>query len=255
MKQIFMTVLIFWLGVSGLSKGQILDAQKKVKDKKDGVSGFLDIDFERKLGNTDQYIASGETNTQYNHGSNVFLFLGRGKFGESQGVTIDQNHMEHLRYRRDLSEDIGWEVYLQYEENFFKRLVSRKLAGTGPRFVISQSEAFSLIFGTSIMYEEQTLSKGDYDDSGDKEEVYRSSNYVVLPLTLAKGIDFQLTTYYQPRIAHADDYRVSSVMAVVTEINKILSWKLAASVYEDSKPSDGVRRADSEFKSSLRFKF
>lgn len=134
----------------------------------------------------------------------LWLIIGDYGFLKGGGEKFVQNSFGHLRYNRKLNSFLRWEVFLQAQNNYITQIDSRYLAGTGPRFKLSDTKRFRLYAASLFMYEYEkelttpTLIHRDV----------RNSSYVSFTILPDEHMEIISTTFFQPRLGAFGDFRV-----------------------------------------------
>ena len=63
------------------------------------------------------------------------------------------------------------------------------------------------------------------------------------------------TTYYQPRLSEARDYRALEQAGLAVKITDKLSLKLSLDIAHDSRPPQSIRQTDTSYNTSLSYRF
>ena len=175
---------------------------------------------------------------------------------------FSNNRLVHVRYNRELTARMWWELYSQYEYNEFLLLDSRLLVGTGPRFAVVDNDRVGVWLGTSAMIEEESLNPEGVDAS---EEVsrynLRSSSYASLTLRPSESVSWVSTAYLQPRFDDLDDHRIVAESGLKFEIGKGIAGTMNVRFRHDSQPPQTPEGAapivgtDVMLKNGLKFSF
>jgi hypothetical protein len=146
------------------------------------------------------------------------------------------------------------EVFAQWESDRFRRVQSRELFGTGPRFEITRNEGFALVYGASYMLE--LTERTDRIEASKRSHAYhRFNHYGTLLYRMHRQVTLAETFYYQPRFAQPTDYWLLSVFSATFEVTPLLSSGLHLTIRHESNAPAPIKKTDTEIKSSLSLTF
>ena len=184
--------------------------------------------------------------------SDPHLFFSRisADYGEARGETTVARWMAHARYNYRLTSFVALETLAQVQHDRFRRLAVRDLYGAGFRFDFLRVDEVEVFAGTTYLFEHELLETVPGSE-GLKYFWHRSSNYAGVNMRVAPLVDLSSVTYAQPRFDRPLDFRLLSETLVSFAISKVLSARVSANVWYDSRPPFGVRTYDVEIKNSL----
>lgn len=160
----------------------------------------------------------------------------------------------HARHNYRLTEALWWEVFGQLESDRFRRVASRRLLGTGPRFQLFDSEAFEVFYGVAYLLEHSDLASRQAGSAGEGT-AHRFGNYVAMTLRAHPRIVVTSVSYFQPRFDAPVDAKLLNVTQVAFEIAGRLRSRIDATLRYDSVGPADVNRADLELRNSLELAF
>ena len=223
-------------------------------------SGNFDFNFglnQTKVGQTLVLNTNGKV--QLNQGKNKWMLLSG--YALVQFLNIDEpdavpknfNNAQfaHLRYNRELSEKITWEVFVQEQWDEVHEIDLRLLAGTGPRFQLLQTDSSQIYLGTLYMYEHENTSP---EDIFEPNRDHRLSTYLSLGFTF-KNFLINHISYFQPNLQKFDDFRVNSETSFRVRIDKRVSLKTSFMLIYDSKPPFTVRKTRFNLGTGINLEF
>lgn len=185
---------------------------------------------------------------------NLFYTQVSGDFAHTNGATQVAKAFAHARYNRRFLPWLLGEVFAQWESDRFRRVQSRELFGTGPRFEIVRSAALEVVYGASYMLE--VTERTDFIERSKRQRTeHRLNNYGTLVCHATGQITLAETFYYQPRFAQPTDYWLLSVLSATFEVTPMLSSSLHLTVRHESNAPQPIKKTDSEIKSSLSLTF
>lgn len=174
---------------------------------------------------------------QYKSKRSLYLFLGGYGFlkGDQQSY-VDYGFL-HLRYNYKLTKVLRLEAFTQLQQNTITKVQFRYLIGAGPRFKVVESPKIKLYLGSLPMYEvekETGVSKHIRD--------WRCSNYLSVTFIPNKQTELTSTTYYQPVMFDAGDYRLMNQSSCKIKAAKRIAVVIRYNYQYDASPAAGVPR-------------
>ena len=222
--------------------------------QKVGVSGKIQAGLNTTRGNThkDNYRASARIN--YDNNSSYVLWAEiSGEYGEVDNVINTKKLYSHLRYIHSLTQDIvRSDIFIQTQEDEFKALASRRLAGAGLRLKLFDTfRGAKGYYGIGAFYEEVSYIDSDLDPN---EESVRLNTYIAYSIKFDKKSNLAYTFYYQPRFDKFSDHVISNQFELKLHIYAQLSLKFSLYYDVDSAPPAGVEE-DYDFGQTTTFVF
>ncbi|HEY9202857.1 MAG TPA: DUF481 domain-containing protein [Sulfurimonas sp.] len=222
---------------------------------KPGFSSTIEAALETKRGNsdTDSYKASArvtyDSNTTYVSWAEI-----SGAYGKANGDENTNKLFSHARYIHAITKEIvRGEAFLQLENDEFKHINSRALAGIGGRFklkdMIEDSRGY---LGLGAFYEDISYNNPLINPS---EENIRANAYFAYSINFSSDSSIAYTLYYQPKLNDFGDNVQSHEVELKLSIYKNLFLKFTLSYDTDSKPPVGVERYDFMQNTSFIFNF
>lgn len=245
-------LLVFLLGIIHLtSQAQIvnIETQRKREDSKP-LFGKTDLSF--NLNKTTSLILSGrnQTQLQYNHLRNKYIFLSDLQMMMVDTVRYLNNGFLHFRYNHDFKNEwLVAEAFTQVQYNRIQKILRRFLWGAGTRFLILNNEKYKIIAGLATMYEFELYIDDTFQDK------VRMSNYLTFDFTPLPHIRLRHTTYYQPNVVLLNDFRLTNETSLEATLYKGLSYKSQFNHYYDSKPAAAVQKVFYSFSNGLVYRF
>ena len=221
-----------------------------------GFSGELSGAFETKRGNTEKDNYSGALHLQFDSNTTYVIWgVLRGEYGEASGVKDTNNLFSHLRYIRNIKgEDVAAEGFTQMEEDEFKSIDQRVLAGGGLRWKVlnkGKDALGGLFIGAGIFAEYIGYSTG----ADPLERNVRINSYLAYSLPLPDDGLFAAVTYYQPKLDNSNDYYIAVSASIELQIYRQLYIGFRAGYNHDSEPAVDVKKDDFEQRTLFTFKF
>jgi len=223
----------------------------RAKGSDDGFSSRVNISVSGSTGNAEKVDAGLGSRLQWRYGPRKELAILDYRYGESQGRRNANKTFLHGRHTQAVTDRYGWEGFAQVEQNEFARLKFRGLVGGGLRISLAQDQpdrddsAGLGLFRSVEILEDSGLS----DDR--RELLWRANFYLALSHDLNTHARLTSTTYYQPDIADAGDFRLLEQAALEIGITEHIGVKLAVDISHDSDPPLQVDGTDIFYSTGL----
>lgn len=245
-------VILLTILTSFTLQSQILNAEslRKVTDTS-GFSGSISASLALKRNVNDFVTISSDLHVQYKMDPHLFLFKNDIALQKIEGEDFDNSFISHLRYNYRFHPRIAWEAFIQGQFNKINLIDFRGLAGTGPRFKLTDSEKYKFYLGTLVMYEYEEVSDGVTPYQRD----FRGSAYLSFSLYPTDNITVISTTYYQPQIDKVSDYRISSQSSLLVMLFKNFALKTSYTFTYDAFPAIGIPNSQYDFSTGLTYSF
>ncbi|MFZ1676818.1 MAG: DUF481 domain-containing protein [Saprospiraceae bacterium] len=245
--------LVLFLMVSTTVFAQIVNIEKKrIADDSTGWFGTANINFSGAR-STKSYIAlSTNTLLEYKSKStkDLWLFITDLSIISAEQQKFSNSGFGHIRYNHKLGKSIRWELFTQLQYNALTKIQRRAIAGTGPRFKLTQYDDARFYLGVAYMFE--------YEEDAEVFLVHRDSrlsSYFTFTLSPEETVSFVSTTYAQPLLADWKDYRISNETTLSLDISKKLTFNATLKYAFDSRPPDGVPHNIYSFSNGLEISF
>ena len=184
---------------------------------------------------------------QYKSKKSLYLFLGGYGFlkGDKQSY-VDYSFL-HLRYNYKLTKLLRLEAFTQLQQNVITKIQFRYLIGAGPRIKLVESNKIKLYMGALPMYE---IEK----ERGVAALIrnWRCSNYLSLTFIPNKQTELTTTTYYQPVLFVASDYRLLNQSTCKIKAGKKIAVVIRYNYQYDASPAAGVTSETYTFGTGLQ---
>jgi len=240
MKRLFLLLLVnaIVLIAAHNSFGQIVNMEnQRYHTDTTGWAGSVGGSF--ALTNYGQKVFDVDANAhvQYKSKKSLYLFLGGYGFlkGDQQSY-VDYGFL-HLRYNYKLTKALRLEAFTQLQQNTITKVQFRYLVGAGPRYKIVDNSKIRMYIGSLPMYE---IEK----ETGVSQHItdWRCSNYLSFTLLPNKQTEFTTTTYYQPVMFDATDYRLLNQSSLKIKAAKKVAVVIRYNYQFDASPAAGVTR-------------
>ncbi len=188
--------------------------------------------------------------------ANVVFLVSNYSFSRANDNRYVNNAQGHLRFIRQHSPRISFEVFGQYQFNEFIRLEDRFLAGGGGRFALVQADRTEVFAGIGYMLEQETLDLPAPQPDGTSNEHHRSTNYLTVRYNSEdERLRLVQTLYAQPRFDRLQDFRLLSETSFEIQLFRQLALAISLNVTHDSEPPAGIKETDVVLSNSLRYSF
>lgn len=222
---------------------------------KPGFSSNIEASLETKRGNsdTDSYKASARVTYDSNATYVTWMEIS-GAYGKANNQENTNKLFSHARYIHALTQEIvRGEAFLQLQNDKFKNISSRAIAGLGARFklqdIVQNSRGY---LGLGAFYEDIEYNNPLVNPS---EENIRANAYFAYSVNFSTDSSIAYTLYYQPKINDLSDNVQSHEVELKLSVYKNLFLKFSLSYDTDSKPPVGVEKYDFTQNTSFIFNF
>lgn len=221
-----------------------------------GLSGNVSGSLSSKSGNTEKEDYSLGLRMQYDQGID---YLTWGTFtydyGKSKGTKNEDKIYAHVRYIHAIDDRKEWtsEIFLQTEQDKFKAINERSLAGAGGRWRFLNSDDW----GKGYIGVGALCEKIDYThpQTNPNENNTRLNSYLALTQTFANVSKLSYLGYFQPKFNDSSDYVSLQTLELIVPIYGKLNLSLTAKYGYDSCPPINVKKSDSTYITSLLWAF
>ena len=209
-----------------------------------GLSGSATLKGNIKTGNTDLIDVGLSTTTVYGSDNFQTSLKAAINYGEKSDETYLYNSFEHLRIRYKLTNFITPEAFVQHQFNQFTSIKFRGLVGLGAAFSLWSQDASHLVFGSTLMMEQEVASGESIKFDADKI-VSRWSNYLQIDFKTDTNVTFSSTIFVQPQITNVKDIRILNETGFSVKERKNVSLGSSFKLAYDSRPiSESVEKLD-----------
>ena len=215
---------------------QIVNIERERIKGKDSVgwAGEVGADFNLQKTKRTLLQAGSNLHLQYKTLHNVWLLLGQAQLVKADNEALENNTFLHIRYNRRLNNWWRYELFAQAQNNIINRVRLRSLVGTGARLRLLKTTPLTIYIGVGYLYE---YSEELLPNSLVYKREHRNTNYYTITWQPTPQLSLVSTTYYQPLIADAADFRVASETRFAFKLLKHLSLTSRFSYTYDSAPA------------------
>ncbi|MCX6074162.1 MAG: DUF481 domain-containing protein [Campylobacterales bacterium] len=222
---------------------------------KTGFSGTVGGALGSKSGNTNTDDYSLGVRLQYDEGVN---YLTWGTFtynyGKSNSIKNEDKLYTHLRFIHSLYDD-NWcsEFFIQSEQDKFKNINNRSLAGAGVRWrIFNSTEMGKGYIGVGALDEKIFYTQSEINPN---ENNARLNSYLAYTKNFTEFSKLSYIGYYQPKLSDGSDYITSQNIELIVPIFEKLNLMITAFYLYDSHPAIGVKKEDVQYRTSFTWKF
>lgn len=223
---------------------------------KPGLSGNVSGSLSSKSGNTQKDEYSLGLLLQYDQGVDYVVWgTLTYDYGKSNGTKNEDKTYAHLRYIHAIDEAKVWtdELFVQTEQDKFKDINTRSLAGAGLRWRFLSSDEFGKGYtGADGMLEKINYTNSDINPN---ENNIRLNSYLAFTKTFANESKLSFLGYYQPKFEKISDYVSLQTLELIVPIYGKLNLSLTAKYAYDSCPPVGIKKEDTSYLTSLLWSF
>ncbi len=221
---------------------------------KDGLYGEISASLETKRGNTEKDNYKSAIRATYDSNTTYVTWAElSGEYGEASGIENTNKIYFHLRHIHAITqEDLRYELFYQGQEDKFKLIKYRRLAGTGLRLKLFEIfENGHGYLGLGGFYENVKYTT----DTDPQEENIRINTYFAYTIKLGDDSDLSYSLFYQPKYDALHDYATSHKLNTKLHIYKALYLSFTLSWDIDSQPAIEVKDSDFYQETSFVMKF
>jgi putative salt-induced outer membrane protein YdiY len=220
-----------------------------------GWSGLAEAALEARYGNSEREALKLGGRADWFSGEDTAFIVAGYDYGESKGVKDADSLFLHGRFIDAQTRVMSYEAFAQHEQNEFRRLKRRDLAGIGVRFVNDDNEArMQNTFAVGVFHADELIE--GLDGQADESETAIYGNlYWVYKWQINDNTSLANTVYYQPAISGDSDVHLLNLFALQVRIDGRLYLKLSLDVNYDSDPPSGVKKTDSHLLSGISYEF
>jgi hypothetical protein len=250
--RIFISILVFIIGFAK-SSSQVINVEtlRKVTDSAKWT-GSVSLDVSLIKNKNNIFKVANKAHIQYNNKKELWLFVNDLKFEKLEGESFVNKGTQHFRYNLKISDRIKMEAFLQAQYDAISEIDFRGLAGLGPRLKLYANDNYRFYLGTLVMYEYEK-SSNIIEDRVQKD--IRGSFYISYSIYPTVYLSIISTSYYQPKLSHFKDYRLSTDTSVLFKILEKLAFKSTFTYSYDVFPVVTIPKTQYELTNGLLYTF
>ncbi|WP_456323806.1 DUF481 domain-containing protein [Hydrogenimonas sp.] len=221
-----------------------------------GISGSFSLSSSLKRGNVDRNDYAADANIRYDtNRTDAIWAIGSFDYGSSHGDEIENSSMGHLRWLHRIDVPLYGELFIQAEQDKFKEISNRSLAGGGVRYRFFNTQKHGKGYiGIGLFFEKIRYRDTAIDPN---ENNIRLNGYLFYTKTFQTNALLNLYAYYQPKADDMQDYLIVSACELSLPIYGSLSLLFSLQGNYDSRPpeSGDIKHYDITQKTALKWKF
>lgn len=176
---------------------------------------------------------------QYKTKKDLYLLLGNTELLKNGGNSLINNSFLHLRYNHKFTPRMRWEWFTQLQNNAVTGIEFRFLAGTGPRFKLSESSSFRSYLGVAAMFEYERDKAALIGQPSIEHRDGRGNLYYSFSWKPEQGTELISTLFLQPLLFDISDYRVLEQLSFRIKPGKHFSARFDINYLFDTYPAPG----------------
>lgn len=236
-----MKTIVLLLSISLLftftALAQILNVEsQRILQDSTGWVGKADIAFNLTSNQQQVLDLASSFHLQYRLKKHTFMLLGGAGMIRAGKNDFDNSGHIHLRYNYDLNKWMTWEVFSQGQYNRVLMIDHRELFGTGPRFLLVNTDQSKLYAAALYMFENEALTEGLGTHIN-----HRMSSYVAFNWKLNDHIAMNNIMYFQPVISNFANHRIMIQTGLKFKITKIMGFTVNFNLLNNSNPPPGIK--------------
>ncbi|TFH68522.1 DUF481 domain-containing protein [Gammaproteobacteria bacterium LSUCC0057] len=207
--------------------------------------------FAETTGKTEKTAYGASYSTEYNNGLNQFRSHGSLSYNETNGSTVSDNQLVHLRYvRKELAGPLRGEFFYQNQANDVNLVAERELVGGGLSYRdLNEQLSYHVMVG--VMNEkEQHLT-----DSSQDRDVERMTISTQLQWTFKSKNRLNVVIYHQPNISEFDDYRTTLESTLIVPLGEHVDINFSYANNMNTTPFGDVPKRSTNFETSISYRF
>jgi DNA-dependent RNA polymerase auxiliary subunit epsilon len=205
-----------------------------------GVTGGVELGLDTKRGNIHKDTYKASARIMYdNNISYVVWTQVSGEYAKANKVEDTNKKYLHIRYIHKLSDELlRYELFLQAQEDKFKAIKQRRVAGLGLRIkMFSTAISGQGYFGLGTLYENIRYIEPTIDPY---ENNIRVNSYLAYSIKFMSNSSLAYTIYYQPLVEEFSDYVMTNDLELKLQVFKKLYLRFSLSYDKDSQPSKAI---------------
>lgn len=222
---------------------------------KPGFSGNISGSLSSKSGNTQKDNYSLGLRTQYDQGTDYLVWgILTYNYGTANDAKNEDKAYAHLRYIHSLRrDDLYSELFLQTEQDAFRDIKTRSLAGAGVRWRFLDSDNWGKGYiGMGGLVEKIEYSHPQINPS---ENNTRVNSYIAFTKNFMVTSKLSYVGHYQPKFVDASDFVSLQTVELNIPIYQNLGLSITARYAYDSLPPIGIEKKDTAYVTNLMWEF
>jgi hypothetical protein len=231
---------------------QIVNIEDKRSEFKDSIQWIEQLDLGINLVHNKSNVLSlkGKAQVEFTYFNKLFLSISSFNFVKAGDQKFVNEGFQHLRYNSGIDKRFIYELFGQIQYNENTNIELRALIGSGLRYHFVGKSKDKGYLGFSYMYEfeKESLEKI-------KHYNHRLNSYLSFSWHPHDQIKVASTSYFQPLFSNINDFRLSSLTAVIFSFSKRLNLKTTFSIIYDSRAAIGAPKTVYRYLNSFSYRF
>ncbi|NQD38853.1 DUF481 domain-containing protein [Permianibacter sp. IMCC34836] len=220
-----------------------------------GWSGNTEAAVELKSGNSEREAVKIGARADWFDGEDTAFVVFGYDYGQSNDIKDADSTFIHGRYIDAYSANTAFEYFAQVEQNEFRRLSSRAIAGGGIRFALSQPEQrMQQTLAAGLFHSDEQIEALDPYPAESESGIF-GNFYWVVKYEINDRSALVNTLYWQPALHGRDGFRALDLFSFRVQIDGRLSLKVNLTIDHDSLPPGGIEKTDSSLLTGLSYEF
>jgi len=242
--------------MSGVVFCQVNTESMRNSSDGNGITNSIGFDFGFEKSNQEVFEVAGKYRLDYisKNGSHSFFVINYDngyEKEEDQKNSIINKGFSHLRFTKNISNNLYLELFTQYGFNDFLLMKQRKLFGSGFRYKVLEQKKMNGFLGVGVMKEDE-----QYDlETNENKSLVRSTNYFTWQIQISDNASLQNTAYYQLDISRSSDNRLLYDGDLNVDLNDKLTITLTLNYRHDSEPHGSLGKSYIQLKNGVEFTF
>jgi Protein of unknown function, DUF481 len=237
-------------------RAQIVNIESaRMQSDTTGWKGSASVGFTMTQNTSKVYDFTSGAHIQYKNRKNLYLLLGNTELLKNNQSSLINNSFIHFRYNHKFTSHMRWEWFAQLQNNAVTGIEFRFLAGTGPRFKLSESAKFRSYLGLSAMYEYERDKAAVLGEPSIHHRDARGNVYYSLSWKPDTGTELISTFFFQPLFTDISDFRVLEQMSLRIKPGKHFVARFDLQYLFDQQPAPGQPKVNYRFGTGIGYDF
>ncbi len=214
-------------------KSQIINIEDKRVRLGDSITlkGYLDLGL--NFYKNDKHLTTARAAFQVEKAVNhhFMMLFGGYNLVKGEGQNFLNDGFMHFRHNIDMNRHLVWETFIQIQYNERTRMLFRGLVGAGLRIKLRLAQKQRFYIGTAYF-----LEQNQFRDETPRQLNHRLSTYLSYNVQLPNKSRLVHTSYFQPMLSDAKNFRIASEVSWLMNITNRLIFKATANLSNDNDP-------------------
>jgi hypothetical protein len=249
-----MTIVLILL--AGTARAQIVNIESaRMQSDTVGWKGSAQVGFTFTQNTHKVLDFTSGAHLQYKTRKDLYLVLWNTELLQNGDASLINNSFLHLRYNHKFTPHMRWEWFTQMQNNAVTGIEFRFLAGTGPRFKLTEGRKFRSYLGIAAMYEYERDKAALVGAPSIEHRDGRGNIYYSFSWKPEEGAEMISTLFLQPLLFDIADYRILEQLSFRVKPGKHFSVRFDLQYLYDTSPAPGQPRTNYRVGTSLGYEF